>query len=78
MKIFTESGSRYDVVDGWLCRTPASEQTGKRRDGEWVRLLGMVPATPVVGSPVHFVLEPLGDGAEYTVRMATVVVRVED
>lgn len=77
VRIFTESGSVYDIVDGMLRRTPADVELSKRRDGEWLKLLGMIPGEPVVGLPVSFVLEPLDEAADYTSRMATRVVRIE-
>lgn len=74
MKIRTETGSLYEVVDDKMRRViPGLEEL--RRDGDWLQVLSRTE--PLIGQPMKFVLEPLGEG-DVTFRVTSAVVAITD
>jgi len=83
MRVMTESGSEYDFEANRMRRVNHGDV--KRADGEWVKILSHSPVE--VGSPIFFVLEPLGkygpddhgnENGGVTTRITTPVVAVFD
>lgn len=89
--LHTKSGARYEVDEAaGLIRRGRSNimgephENGKRRDGEWLRLLAPIPEWSMVGMRLFLTLEPLGafgpddegrvGSTEPTRRVTTVVV----
>lgn len=76
MKVFTESGSTYEV--DWGARTvrrlPDPRGEAMRRDEEPIPFVTM--ADPVVDAPLHMVLNLRGDGV-VTIRTTSPVVEVQ-
>jgi len=84
----TRSGTTYEIDDAAsgarLRRLPARFDpvadvvcASLRRDAEWIEVFGCAPI--VIGRPMSFLLEPLGDPelTDFTARMTTAVVSVE-
>lgn len=75
IKVRTESGTFYEISADYRSVRRLSPDSGMRRDNEWLKIfeLGEI----VIGQPLIFVLEPLGDGGA-TYRRTSPVVSIEE
>jgi len=71
----TETGSVYRIDFDANTVSRVNESSGLRRDGEQLRMLS-APIV-VVGLPIEFMLEPLGEG-NVTIRTTSFVVSIVD
>lgn len=72
MIVKTETGSVYEFDAGKVRRVEYTHDL--RRDGDWVEC--EIIHGPAVGEPMVLALEPLGEGADVTIRRTSLVVRI--
>ena len=72
--VITESGTRYEFnTDMTQVRREGGHTL--RRDGDWLSCT--LVGRPLVGLPLNFILQPLGQG-NVTIRTTTAVVSIEE
>jgi hypothetical protein len=76
--VTTESGTQYifDELTARRLPDPPGGVTAMRQDGETLRLREAV--APVIGETMFMIVQPLSEGALFTMRFTTEVVSIEE